>query len=148
MAAGRVGDKQLAALEQVLAHLAGSGLARVVLIHHPPLPDLAPKSRALTDADLLQAVFNRAGAELVLHGHNHRDMLNWADGPRGKFPVLGIASGSAARAHKNEALGRYNLVRIRKSGEDWMIEVTGRGIPAPNREVTELDRQALSLSPG
>lgn len=144
VAAGRVGREQLEALEVVLGGLAQTGLARIVLIHHPPLPGLAPKSRALKDAVELAGVLSHAGAELVLHGHNHRDMLNWGDGPNGKIPVLGIASGSAGRRHRDEPMARYNLVRVRRVDEAWAIEVTGRGLISPTGGVVEIDRRLLA----
>lgn len=144
VAAGRVGREQLEALETVLGTLAGTGLARIVLIHHPPLPGLAPKSRELRDADKLAGVLSRVGAELILHGHNHRDMLSWGDGPNGKIPVVGIASGSSGRRHKDEPMARYNLVRVRRVDEAWAIEVTGRGLISPTGGVIELDRRLLA----
>lgn len=144
VAAGAVGQTQLEALETVLGALAGSGLARIVLIHHPPLPGLAPDRRALTDAHELEGVLKRVGAELVLHGHNHRDMLSWGDGAGGKYPVVGIASGSAGRRHKKEPLARYNLVSVRRTEDEWAIEVTGRGLLAQGGAVVELDRRVLS----
>ena len=148
VAAGRVGHDQLAALDRVLGELAGCGAARVVLIHHPPLPGQAPQLRALRDADGVQAILQRRGAELVLHGHNHRDTLVWCDGPKGAIPVVGIASGSAGRHHKGEPLARYNLVRVRPSDGRWMIEVTGRGLRTADGDVVELDRHVLSEQRG
>ena len=144
VAAGRIGHAQLEALESLLGELARTDLARVVLIHHPPLPGLAPDARALKDAKELAEVLHRTGAELVLHGHNHRDTLNWGEGPAGKIPVVGIASGSAGRRHKDEPLARYNLVRVRRVDEGWAIELTGRGLVALGGGVVELDRRLLA----
>ena len=91
------------------------GLVRVVLIHHPPLPGQAPPRRALRDAAALERVLADKGAELVLHGHNHRDNhVDFAWG-EGRIPVVGVASGSAGRVHKSEPLGRYNLLRITRT---------------------------------
>ena len=59
VAAGRVGPEQLAALEVVLGALRESGLARIVLIHHPPLPGLAPKARELMICCLFGASSSR-----------------------------------------------------------------------------------------
>ena len=143
-AKGRVGREQLEGLEQVLHALEASGLARIVLIHHPPLPGLAPKSRALKDAEELAGVLSRAGAELILHGHNHRDTLSCGYGPKVKIPVLGIASGSAGRPHNDEPMARYNLVDVRMTDGARVIEVTGRGIVAEGGGVIELDRRVLA----
>lgn len=144
VAAGRIGEEQLAALDRVLGELAECGAARVVLIHHPPLPGQAPQLRALRDANAMQTVLQQRGAELVLHGHNHRDTLVWCAGPKGAIPVVGIASGSAGHRHKDEPLARYNLVRVRPGDDGWVIEVTGRGLRSADGEVVELDRHALS----
>ncbi|MEI9901579.1 MAG: metallophosphoesterase [Hyphomicrobium sp.] len=73
VAAGEVGEKQLAALDELLMRLEGEAMIRVVLIHHPPLPGQAPPRRALRDAKALSRILAHRGAELVLHGHNHRD---------------------------------------------------------------------------
>lgn len=144
VAAGRVGGAQLAALEEILGALSGEGLARIVLIHHPPLPGQAPRLRALSDAEGLRDVLERAGAELVLHGHNHRDMLDWCEAAGGRIPVIGIASGSAGRRHKDEPLARYNLVKVRPQETGFAIEVTGRGLLAPEGGVVEIDRYHLA----
>jgi 3',5'-cyclic AMP phosphodiesterase CpdA len=144
---GEVGGAQRTALGRLLDALAGSGLARVVMIHHPPLGFQAPPRRGLADAAALEKVLATHGAELVLHGHNHRDTLVWCDGAAGRIPVLGIASGSAMRGHKGEALGRYNLIRVRGGPDEggWRIEVVGRGFASPSSGVVELDRQVLHV---
>lgn len=146
VSAGEVGHQQREALGRVLDALRSSGLARVVMIHHPPLGIQAPPRRGLTDAAAFEQVLARHGAELVLHGHNHRDTLVWCDGEGGRIPVLGIASGSAIRGHKGEALGRYNLISVlRSAGGGWRIEVTGRGLASPSSGVVELDRRSLHV---
>lgn len=75
MATGRVGSAQIAATEKLLARAKAEGLIRVVLIHHPPYVGGARRTRELLDADAFEAMLRRAGAELVLHGHNHRFSL-------------------------------------------------------------------------
>ncbi|MCB1519860.1 MAG: metallophosphoesterase [Hyphomicrobiaceae bacterium] len=143
VAAGKVGREQRAAVGRVLAALSGSGLARVVLIHHPPLASQAPGRRQLSDANQFEDVLREHGAELVLHGHNHRDSLVWCQGERGPIPIVGIASGSAGRRHRSEPLARYNLIRVRGDGGRWAIEITGRGLVSGGVAVAELDRQRL-----
>lgn len=128
VAAGKLGKPQIAALADVLARTADEGLVRVVLIHHPPLPGQSPPRRALRDADALAAVLREHGAELILHGHNHRDMRFQFEWSRGRTAVLGVGSGSAGRTHKSEPLGRYHLLRIVGAGTDACIELTTRGL--------------------
>lgn len=143
VAAGELGARQLALLADLLEQTEREGLVRVVLIHHPPLPDLAPPRRALKDAAVLARVLEERGAELVLHGHNHRDHhldFAWA---RGRVPVIGVASGSTGRAHKDEPLGRYNLLRITRTSDGARIECTTRGLDPTAAFVDHVDHKLI-----
>jgi hypothetical protein len=72
IAAGRLGMTQIESLREILRELRTRGFFRILLIHHPPLPGQAEARKALVDAADLKAVLQEEGAELVLHGHNHR----------------------------------------------------------------------------
>lgn len=144
-AVGEVGEAQLAALGAILERLAATAQRRIVVIHHPPLPGQASKGRDLRDAASLEATLIRHGADLVLHGHNHRDMhavRRAADGRR--IDVVGIASASVGRAYKEEPLGRYNLIRIEPGQPAAPIEIVSRGLAMPGGPVTEVGRSVLA----
>lgn len=111
MASGEVGARQREALAQLLDETAGRGLYRVVMIHHPPVRIASRFGRSLRDADDFTRVLARHGAELVLHGHNHRHSLHHVQGSAGSVPILGVASASAVPgtpAHRAE----YHLIRV------------------------------------
>ena len=55
MATGRLGKKQLEAFAELLRQTGAKGLARVVLIHHPPLAGVTPPLRGLSDARRVRA---------------------------------------------------------------------------------------------
>lgn len=111
MATGRLGEPQLAALANVLDE--ARGLFRVVLIHHPPLSPPKRYMRRLTDAAGLRRVLAEHGAELLIHGHDHRRALVWLDGPNGsKIPAAGVPSVSARVPHGSEDGAGYTLFRI------------------------------------
>jgi len=139
MAWGRIGRDQLAAVDETLAALGAAQLFRVVLIHHPPLPGQASRARGLLDAAALEAVLSNRGAELVIHGHNHINMLAWGTGPSGRFPIVGAPSASLGARHRHEPLGRYNLYRI--DSAERSIAVIGRGLAEPGGPVVELERR-------
>lgn len=144
VASGRIGPRQLAALADVLERLKQTDLIRVVLLHHPPLRSQAPQRRALEDAVELDTVLRKHGAELVLHGHNHRDSLAWtgaAGSPR--IPIVGVATGSTGRKHRHEPLARYNLYRISGTQKAARIELVTRGLESANGKIVELRRQVL-----
>ena len=143
MAWGRVGRAQLDRVARVLDRLGQEDVFRLVLIHHPPLPGQASRTRGLRDAAALEQVLTRHGAELVIHGHNHHNMLAWRRAPSGAVPVVGAPSASLGRRHKNEPLARYNLYRV--DGPPWRIEMVGRGLAEPGGPVVELERRALVM---
>ena len=91
---GEVGAEQLARLEALLAHPEVARRIRVVLIHHPPVMHKGGEARNLQDRDALAAVLARAGADIVLHGHDHRDERAELAGPGGR------ASRSSALARR------------------------------------------------
>ena len=147
VAAGRLGEAQLARLPRLLDATHAAGLVRVVLIHHPPLPGQATRRRGLEDAAALQGVLQRHGAELVLHGHNHRNMEARASWRGGAAVALGVPSFSAGIAHGHEPLARYNVIRITRSADGHEIELTGRGLTVPGGPVVELERRKLHVRP-
>jgi 3',5'-cyclic AMP phosphodiesterase CpdA len=108
---GEVGAAQLARLEAALVDPALKGKTRVVLIHHPPVMIKEGEHRNLKDRAALVAVLERAGAELVLHGHDHADERATLDGPGGtRIPVVG--AGSASYAGGADRRARYNIYEI------------------------------------
>ena len=145
VASGRVGEEQLARLGAVLERLGQVEVFRLVLIHHPPLPGQARRFRGLEDAARLEAVLAQHGAELVLHGHNHRNMLAWCATGARAVPVIGAPSAALGRHHKGEPLARYNLYRI--AGPPWTIELVGRGLERPGGPIVELERRSLVPPP-
>jgi 3',5'-cyclic AMP phosphodiesterase CpdA len=144
MAWGRVGREQLARLAGALDRLGAEGLFRLVLIHHPPLSGQASRSRGLIDAEAVEAVLQRHGAELVVHGHNHRNMLAWRPSGSGMVPVVGAPSASIGRLRGHEPLARYNLFRIDPAA--GRIELVGRGLAEPGGAVVELERRRLEAT--
>jgi 3',5'-cyclic AMP phosphodiesterase CpdA len=125
IARGRLGGKQRRALENTLRALGKEGCYRIVLIHHPPLPGQNKWRKALGDAAELRPMLEDAGAELILHGHNHVIMHQRFETRTGPAHVLGVPAAAAAHAgHKPQA--HYNLYRIGQTGERWICSVTER----------------------
>jgi 3',5'-cyclic AMP phosphodiesterase CpdA len=139
---GRLGTDQLASLAAVLERLGAERLVRVVMIHHPPLPGQAPPRCALQDACALEEVLRHHGAELVLHGHNHRAMAALVDAPSRPVPVIGVPSASLGRASGHQSLARYNLYRIAPDPQS-PIELIERGLDGPGGNIVELSRRRL-----
>lgn len=123
LARGHIGGAQLARLERVLVEEGAAGRVRIVLLHHPAAAGAVRWRKALGDGSALRAVLQRAGAELVLHGHARDARLDAIDGPREPIPCLCVPSSSAlpnpsdegARWHRLELLDPARLaVEVRR----------------------------------
>jgi 3',5'-cyclic AMP phosphodiesterase CpdA len=146
MATGQLGATQIAHLAKVLAALRAEGLFRVIMIHHPPVP--AARHKSLTDAAAFQRALAEAGAELIIHGHDHRHSLIWIGGKGARVPVIGVpsASVSADPARSPKRTGAYNLYLIDGKPGAWTCEVVSRGL-RPSGAVAEVNRYPLSWAP-
>lgn len=143
-AAGLLGTRQIEILRQLLRDLREKGYFRCVMIHHPPLPGLCKRRKALIDARFFADAVAAEGAELILHGHNHRHMLNHAQGPQGPVPVIGVPAASATGSPERDYAAWYRYNISRESGR-WLVTAEVRSWNPSTGEVERL--QEFSLSP-
>jgi 3',5'-cyclic AMP phosphodiesterase CpdA len=114
---GRLGDAQLRRIEALLAAPEVRARFRVLVVHHPPVMHRPPENRNLCDRAKLVEVLARVGAELVVHGHDHRDEFAELAGPDGRrIPEVG--AGSASYAGSTDRCSRYNVYQIDGSRVD------------------------------
>ena len=126
LATGRVDRAQLAALGRMLDETRAQNFTRIVMIHHPPHFSGSRWGRRLTNALEVEALLKRHGAELVIHGHNHRHSIAWLNGPLKKIPVIGVASASALPGSPHHR-AEWHLYEIDGAGADIRIRITVRG---------------------
>lgn len=136
LASGRLGPQQLAELADLLGDLRREGLCRIVMIHHAPYRSATSPARQLIDAAAFARVLAQVGAELILHGHNHRIQLTHLAGPDRAVPVLGAPSASAYAGSRQHRAG-YHLVDITPDGARSSIVVRSRGLK-PGGQIAEL----------
>jgi 3',5'-cyclic AMP phosphodiesterase CpdA len=147
MATGRLGKAQLEAFAELLRETGAKGLARVVLIHHPPMSGGTPPLRGLSDAVAFRRVVRDFGAEAILHGHTHRQAVRSlpsraARTVGGAVPVLGAPSAAAA-ARDPRYRAAYHLVRLDRDGERWRVGARARGLTPESEAIGE--REALGV---
>lgn len=135
MATGKIRPAQARHLAQVLAALGEEGLFRVVLIHHPPIRGSTRWHKRLIGAENFRAAIAAAGAELILHGHNHRTSLGTLPGAGGRVPVVGVAAASKhPRADKPG--GSYIRFDIDRAADGFVCDMTVRALTRPARVET------------
>ncbi len=144
LASGALGAAQCAALEILLDEARAQKLVRVVMIHHPPHRNGAKGGRGLRDAARFEAIMARHGAELVIHGHNHRASVTRLAGPDGPVPVVGVPSCSAVPGTHGH-LAAYQLYRFDERGTGWAMTAERRGLSAETHEIAALG--PLDLQP-
>ena len=137
VAAGRLGAGQRRKLLEILLELGEEKRFRVVLIHHPPMALAGNWVRGLRDADELRRIFLQAGAELILHGHDHTHKIRAMKGPNGNIPVVGIPSASVV-SHPHKPLARYNLYHITQYEGGWHCQMQGRGLESTKSNLETL----------
>ncbi|AZO51292.1 MAG: metallophosphoesterase [Mesorhizobium sp.] len=142
MANGFFRAAQARRLGKILDATAGSGLFRVIMIHHPPVRGAVSQYKRLFGIELFQRTANRHGAELVLHGHSHDPTLFFI-GRRGqKIPVVGVAAAGQGLGGRHQA-AQYNLIDIDGERGDWQVRLTRRGLTGPAMPPSDL--QVLEL---
>ncbi len=147
MATGRLGARQIVQLGRLLEETGAQGLARVILIHHPPMSRGGPPLRGLTDARALEAVVLRFGAEAILHGHTHKRMVHLLASPKARLesrriPILGVPSAIAASPDLRQR-GSYHLIKLERQGALWRIGVRARGMLPGRDDIGEREPPTL-----
>jgi 3',5'-cyclic AMP phosphodiesterase CpdA len=139
-ATGRLGAAQLARLAALLDEHADK--FRVVLIHHPPQTKPEWRDRRLIDGDAFIAVLRKHGAELVLHGHEHFDVVRWFDTPQHKTAAVGVPSASGTVGWKYDPAA-YNLYVVDEDAGAWRCEMISRGLDSDGTRIIERKRMML-----
>lgn len=142
MATGLVSRDQIEELREQLLILGREGLFRVVLIHHPPIHGSTPWHKRLIGAKRFRETIAHVGAELILHGHNHRTSAYNLTGAGGPVPVVGATSASM-HAHNGEPGGSYFLFKIARSGNGFICDMTERGATSLEGRIATLSERRL-----
>jgi hypothetical protein len=90
-------------------------------------------------------MMRRAGAELVLHGHNHTGSLAWLATPKGHVPVIGAPSASSKASPLTEG-AEYNFYSIGADETGFLLTAERRGI-TPGGDIGSLGMLTLKRAP-
>ncbi len=137
-ATGLFDQAQAERLEKIL--LETKSCFRIIAIHHPPFPNATVPAHRLIGEELFREVINKCGAELVLHGHTHRDTLNLIDGPNSQVPVICVPAGGQGIGGAKPA-AHYNWFQIKSDGLDgkWSLTRSKFGYKTSHNSVALLE---------
>ncbi|MGH6896403.1 MAG: metallophosphoesterase family protein [Geminicoccaceae bacterium] len=142
-ATGRLGAIQLARLDRLLERLSGAGQCRVLLMHHSPVEGVSRRRRRLLDAPELRRCLAERGADLVLHGHEHRFRFDQIAGASGPVPVFGVPSASKHSVSAAE-VAQYYVYEIEGSRGQWRIVAESRRFAAASHGFVPGTRQIVA----
>jgi 3',5'-cyclic AMP phosphodiesterase CpdA len=117
VAAGEIGDRQLRALERVLAHPEVAQRTVVLALHHPPVHSwtrVKAHLEGLRDAPALLEQLRRLTRGLVLHGHLHRRIQRALPSASGALLQVGATSASLHHDAPDRMAG-FNVYEIGES---------------------------------
>ncbi len=120
-ATGKLGDEQIRRLRHLLETTAQRGLYRIVVLHHSP--HSSSFRRRLIDADALLANLAGPGAELLVHGHGHRQLHAELKAGAHTIPVFGVPSASASYGDPAKSPGYY-MYEVNQTPGGWQTRVT------------------------
>jgi 3',5'-cyclic AMP phosphodiesterase CpdA len=146
-ATGRLGAIQLARLDRLLERLSGEGHCRVLLMHHSPVDGVSRRRRRLIDAAELQRCLSGRGADLILHGHEHRLRFDQLAGVGGPVPVFGVPSASKHSVSADE-VAQYYVYDIEGSRGQWRIVAESRRFAGTSQGFVQGTRQIVARQDG
>lgn len=145
MATGTLGAEQMERLPTMLEHTAERGLFRVVYLHHSPVARQEKWRKRLTDAAELQALLERYGAELVIHGHGHRAHQSELITRAGSLPVIALPSASSLGLHGAD-VAQYNLYLVERRESGWRVEIESRRYNTKTEQFENLETRPVHLA--
>ncbi|MBN2725707.1 MAG: metallophosphoesterase [Deltaproteobacteria bacterium] len=120
---GKIGEKQLSDLEQILEK--HSGESNILVLHHPPYRGPDSWHDGLIDGTRLREIICKWGVDIILHGHEHFDMSGSVEGPMGiRIPVFGTGCAILDNFSKPGNGARIRLLRFSggKFIKTWVVE--------------------------
>lgn len=123
IASGKLGHRQLEATRVMLEQAFAEGQTVVVLIHHPPLPGMTSRRKALADAEGLRQLLQRFPPALVFHGHLHHN----------REQLLGDTRVYCTAAASSIADASYRVVDIGTAGATRTVRMVLKSVAIDER---------------
>ena len=141
LATGKIGEKQLAYLDKLLADPSLANRCVIVMLHHPAIAGMVSAHKKLLDGQALCDITERHEVDLVIHGHTH---VPGYEAINGKVPHIGVASasyggkGEAADQDGYLPAAQYHLYTVSPGEAGCSVQLEVRGLDLASGRVSTL----------
>lgn len=127
-AAGELGQAQLGRYSRMMdGGQPGQNLFTFVLVHHPPLPGMTRRRKALRDAGAFHRALNRKPPDVLLYGHIHVNRSGQAGSTRYYC--------TAAASSRDDA--SYRVFDLSHTNDQWNARMQLKTLDGSTFELTE-----------
>lgn len=137
-ATGALGESQLARLDKMLGAVEPDRFC-CLLVHHPPLPDMIGRRKALDDAPQLEALLSSHPVDLVLHGHNHRN----ASSRLGDMRIYSTNSASSVIEGREAS---YRVFDVANTSSGWSVAMQLKQLASSQSEVSVIHSDSWRIA--
>ncbi len=134
-ATGAIDEAQLETLSDLLRSSRIQELFRVLLVHHPPIPQSVRWRKRLTNAKRLAQLLFHHPVDLILHGHTHRSSLHDLPTTMGSTPIIGVPSASAIGTNPGQE-AQYCLFEAQGEPGDYRISASVHAFSSKTHQFT------------
>lgn len=138
-ATGELGESQLARLDTLLGDEAPDRFC-CVLVHHPPLPGMIGRRKALDDATSLRAVLTNRPVDLVLHGHDHRNSSSQLGDTR-------IYSTNSASSVVEGRQAAYRVFDVVSTAAGWSVAMQLKQLASADADASIVQSDSWHIAP-
>ena len=144
-ATGRIDQKQLNKLQQLLQEPHLKDLCKVLLIHHPVTTQSITMRKCLLNHTQLTEVLYNTPVQLVLHGHGHKTSIEKLPCCKGyEIPVIGAASSSSIN-QKKARKAEFLLFDITDKDQHWHIQMRNFNLDLKQKEFTQTQASTFTV---
>ena len=119
---GKISKEQIELFDQLLDSIDQNDYFKIIMLHHPLHQFGWMNMKGLLNKDnIVDKILNR-GANLIIHGHLHREVINFIEYNKTSIPCIGAPSSSRII---DGALS-YLQYHIRKIDDTWTLKVYRR----------------------
>ena len=119
---GKISKEQIQLFDELLESIDQKNYFKIIMLHHPLHQFGFLNMKGLLNKNAIIDKILKKGADLIIHGHLHREEINFIKYNNTTIPCIGAPSSSKF----NDGLLSYLQYEIRKTDDTWALKVYRR----------------------